>query len=154
MDDLQVAADHEKLRRWHNHFRTDYPEVFSVEIEPDEQAEQVRRDEKLAKIKERLLCNKSGDRFTNYDGITIDTTKTIVEKLITCQKAIDDAMRRKIYFASLQGELLLACFKQSKKTYKETLQKANIGVRWSQFFRKLYKLVLVYNQLAHCTVSP
>ena len=152
-DDLQVAADGEKLRRWHDHFRMDYPEVFRVEIEPDERAEQVRRDEKLAKIKERLLRNRSGDRFTDYDGITTDTTKTIVEKLIACQKAIDVAMRRKIYFASLQGELLETCFKRSKKTYKETLQQTNIGVRWSQFLRKLYKLVLVYNQLAHCTVS-
>ena len=152
--DLQVAADGEKLRRWHDHFRRDYPEVFRVEMEPDERAVQERRDKKLVKIKERLLRNRSGDRFTEYDGITTDTTKTIVEKLIACQKAIDDATRRKIYFASLQGELLETCFKRSKKkTYKETLQQANIGVRWAQFLKKLYKLVLAYNQLAHCTVS-
>ena len=112
---LQVAADGEKLRRWHDHFRTDYPEVFRVEMEPDERAVQERRDKKLVKIKERLLRNRSGDRFTDYDGITTDTTKTIVEKLIACQKAIDDATRRKIYFASLQVELLETCFKRSKK---------------------------------------
>ena len=113
--DLQVAADCEKLRRWHDHFRTDYPEVFRVEMEPDERAVQERRDKKLVKIKERLLRNRSGDRFTDYDGITTDTTKTIVEKLIACQKAIGDATRRKIYFASLQGELLETCIKTIKE---------------------------------------
>ena len=151
--DLQVAADGEKLRRWHDYLKTDYLEVFRVEMEPDERVVQERRDKKLVKIKERLLRNRSGNRFKDYDGITTDTTKTIVEKLIACQKAIDNATRRNIYFASLQGELLETCYKRSKKTYKETLQQVNIGVRWAQFLRKLYKLVLVYNQLTHCTVS-
>ena len=84
-------------------------------MEPDERAVQERRDKKLVKIKERLLRNRSGDKFTDYNGITTDTTKIIVENLIACEKAIDDATRRKIYFASLQGELLDFCFKRSKK---------------------------------------
>ena len=66
---------------------------------------------------------------------------------------IDDASRRRIYFATLQDELLERCFKESKKAYTKTLKEVKIGVRWAKFLSKLHKLAIVYNQLIYCTVS-
>ena len=61
--------------------------------------------------------------------------------------------RRKIHFASLQGELLQSCFEESKEAYKKTLEQVKIKRWWTLFLRKLHKLVLEYNQLEYCTVS-
>ena len=66
---------------------------------------------------------------------------------------IDDAMRREILWASLQGKLFEKCFHQLKKIYKETLEEMKITREWVLFLRKLYKLVLNYNKLQFCTVS-
>ena len=82
-----------------------------------------------------------------------DSTLSFVQKIVKLQKAIDDATRKKILFALLQGELLQNCFKESEEAYKKTLEQVNIKNWWALFLRKLYKLVLEYNQLAYCTVS-
>ena len=76
-----------------------------------------------------------------------------MERIIKLQEAIDDATRRKVYFASLLGELLPSCFNESKKAYKKTLEKVKIKRQWAQFLHKLHRLVLNYNQLQYCTVS-
>ena len=124
-----------------------------MEIEVNKAAVQQNKVEKLANVKERLLQNRSRERFTNYDNIRADPNLIVADEIIAYQKAIDDATRRKIHFASLQGELLERCFKEPKAEYKVLLRVAKVGVRWAQFLRKLYKLVIVYNQLAYCTVS-
>ena len=62
-----------------------------------------------------------------------DDGLTLPEKVILLQKAIDDATRRKIHYASLQGQLLEKCFLQSRKVYKETLEKMKITMQWSIF---------------------
>ena len=152
-DDLKVEADVNKLTKWYNHFKKDYPEVFTVEMEVNKAAFQPHREEKLAKVKKRLLQNRSPERFTDYDDIRFDQNLMAAERIITYQKAIDDATRRKIHFASFQGELLEGCFKESKKAYTKTLKEVKIGVRWAKFLRKLHKLAVVYNQLIYCTVS-
>ena len=77
-----------------------------MEMEVNKAAVQPHREQKLAKVKGRLLQNRPQERFTNYDDIRFDQNLTAAEKTIAYQKAIDDATRRKIYFASLQGELL------------------------------------------------
>ena len=141
--DLKVKADENKLNKWYTHFEKDYPEVFIVEIEVNKAAVQQNKEEKLANVKERLLQNRSRERFTTYDNIRADPNLTVTDKIIAYQKAIDDATRRKIHFASLQGELLERCFKESKVEYKVLLRDANVGVRWAQFLRKLHKLVIV-----------
>ena len=107
----------------------------------------------LAEIRKRLLCKRMTEAFTDYRGIESDPNLTLVEKMIKLQKAIYDATRRKVYFASLLGELLQSCFNQSKKAYKRTLEEVKIKRQWVQFLRKLHKLVLNYNQLQYCTVS-
>ena len=154
-DDFKVNIDANKLVKWYTHFEKDYPEVFKVEIEENKAAVQGRhKDEKLVSVKERLLQNRSRERFTNYDNVWSDQNLTDTEKIIALyQKVTDDATRRTIHFASLQGEIMERCYKKSKPEYKVLLRDAKFGVRWVQFFRKLCKLLVVYNQLSYCTVS-
>ena len=69
----------------------------------------------LVKIKEKLLCKRTAERFTDYHGVESDNTLSLVQKIIKLQEAIEDATRRKIHFASLQGQLLEDCFCESKE---------------------------------------
>ena len=82
----------------------------------------------------------------------LDDNLSLPRKIIHLQKAIGDVTRRKILYASLQGELLENCFHQSKKDYKETLVETEIKRQWALFLRKLFQLILKYSQLAFCTV--
>ena len=107
----------------------------------------------LAEIRERLLCKRMEERFTNYEGIMSDPNIGMMKKIIYLLKAIDGATRRKVYFASLQEELLQSCFDELKEAYKKTLKLVKIKRRWAQFLHKLHKLVLNYNQLQYCMVS-
>ena len=107
----------------------------------------------LAEIKEKLLCKKMTEAFTDYHGVESDPKLSLVEKIIKLQEAIGDATRRKIHYASLQGQLLEDCFCESKEAYKRTLEQVNMKKLWALFLHKLYKLVLEFNQLAYCTVS-
>ena len=93
----------------------------------------VDREEKLRKVEERLLSKRTSERFTNYDGVMSDPNLTLVEKIIHLQKAIEDATRRKIHYASLQGGLFEKCFLQSRKVYKETLEKTKFSEQWVLF---------------------
>ena len=72
-------------------------------------------------MEEKLLSNKTNERFTTYDGVMTDDNLSLPQKVIYLQRAIDDATRRKIYYTSLQGELFEKCFRQLKKVYKESL---------------------------------
>ena len=113
----------------------------------------IDREEKLRKVEEKLLSNKTKERLTTYDGVMSDDSLSQPQKIIHLQKATDDATRRKILYASLQGQLLEECFLQSRKVYKETLEKTKITMQWSIFLRKLHKLILNYSELQFCTVS-
>ena len=86
-------------------------------------------------------------------GVMSDPNLTLAENIIHFQKVIENAARRKILWASLQGELLERCFHQSKKVYEETSVETKIMRQWVRFLQKLYKLVLDYYQLVYCTVS-
>ena len=113
----------------------------------------IDREEKLHKVEERLLSNKTYVRFTTYDGVMTDNDLSLPQKVIHLQRAIDNVTRRKIYYASLLGQLHEKCFFQSKKVYKKTLDEMKIAVQWSIFLRKVYKLILKYSELQFCTVS-
>ena len=93
----------------------------------------IDREEKLQKVEENLLSNKTNERFTTYDGVMTDDNLSLPQKVIYLQRAIDDATRRKIYYASLQGELFEKCFRQSKKVYKETLEETKFTREWLIF---------------------
>ena len=93
----------------------------------------IDREEKLWTVKEKFLSNKTNERSTNYDGVMSDPNLILAEKINHLQKAIEDATRRKIHYASLHGQLLEKCFFQSRKVYKETLEKTKITMQWSIF---------------------
>ena len=154
--------DAERIKNIRESFWERYPKIFNnsseneVEMETTMETESrpiVDREEKLRKVEEKLLSNKTKERFTTYDGVMSDDGLTLPEKVILLQKAIEDAMRRKIHYASLQGQLLEKCFLQSRKVYKETLEKMKITMQWSIFLQKLHKLILNYSELQFCTVS-
>ena len=107
----------------------------------------------LAEIREKLLCQRMTEVFTDYHGIESDPNLTLVEKIIKLQEAINDATRRKIHYASLRGQSLEDCFHESKEAYKRTLEQVNMKKQWALFLRKLHKLVHKFNKLAFCTVS-
>ena len=150
--------DAKKIKALREDFWRKYPEIFNdsseneVEMNIDEGKTRPKKSN-LGEIKERLLCNRTTEAFTDYCGKESDPNLTLVERMIKFQKAINDATRRKIHYASLLGELLQSCFKKSKKAYKEALEQAKIKRWWAFFLRKLHKLVDQYKQLAFCTVS-
>ena len=93
----------------------------------------IDKEKKLQKVREKLLSNITHETFTNYDGVMSDDNLSLPQKIIHLQKAIDDATRRKIYYASLQGQLHEECFLQWKKFYKETLEEMKITRQWVLF---------------------
>ena len=101
----------------------------------------IDREKKLGEVEEKLLNERTNERLTDYEGVMFDPNLTPTQKIIYFQKVIGDATRRKILFASLQGELLEKCFRQLKKVYQETLVEMKITRWWVQFLRKLYKLL-------------
>ena len=113
----------------------------------------VDREEKLRNVEEKLLSTKTNESFTDYDHVMSDNKLSLPQKVIHLQKGVEDSTRRKIYYASLQGQLLEKCFRQSKKVYKEILVETKITREWALFLRKLHKRVLNYSELQFCTVS-
>ena len=116
--------DAKKIKALREDFWRKYPEIFNnsseneVEMNIDEGKTRPKKPN-LGEIKERLLCNRMTEAFTDYHGVQYDPNLTLVERMIKLQKAIDDATRRKIYYASFLGELLQSCFNESKETYKK-----------------------------------
>ena len=133
-----------------------YPKMFgdSSETEMDIDEGKTRpKKPNLAEIREKLLCKRATEAFTDYRGVESDPSLTLVKRIIKLQEAIGDTTRRKIHYASLQGQLLEDCFCESKEAYKRTLEQVNMKKRWALFLRKLHKLVLKFIPLAFCTVS-
>ena len=107
----------------------------------------------LAEIREGLPGKRTTKGFTEYNDVMFDCNLTSTKKIILFQKAMDDATRRKVYFASWQGELLQSCFNESKEAYEGTLKLVKSKGPWPQFLCELHKLVFNYNPLQYCTVS-
>ena len=93
----------------------------------------IDREEKLRKVEEKLLRNRTLERFTNYDGVMSDNNLSLSQKIIHLQRAIDDATRRKILWALFQGELFEKCFRLAKKVYKQTLEERKFTRQWVLF---------------------
>ena len=151
--------DAEKIRTRRECFWRKYPEIFNDSSENEDEMDigigttmetkpAIDREEKLREVEEKLLNNKTHERFANYDGVMSDDNLSLPQKIIHLQKAIDNGMRRKFLWASFQGELFEKCFRQSKKVYKETLEETKFTRRWVLFLQKLHTLVLRnYNEL-------
>ena len=150
----RYKRDAEKIETRRECFWKKYPEIFrdssENEVEMDIGEGKTRpKKPNLVEIRKRLHCK----RMTDYRGIESSPNLTLVERIIKLQEAIGDVTRRKIHYASLQGQLLEDCFRESKEAYKRTLEQVNMKKRWALFLRKLHKLVLAYNQIEYCTVS-
>ena len=108
-----------------------YPEIFNdsseneVEMNVDEGKTRPKKPN-LAEIREKLLCKRMTEAFTDYRGVESDPNLTLVEKIIKLQEVINDVTRRKIHYALLQGQLLKDCFRESKEAYKRTLKRVNM----------------------------
>ena len=133
-----------QIETWKDHFLKEYPKIFNGSSENEDEMDidvdiametkpAIDREEKLREVEEKLLSNKSHKRFTDYFDVTNDPDLTLAQKIINLQKGVDDSTRRKIYYASLQGEVFEKCFLQSMKVYKETLEETKITRRWALF---------------------
>ena len=117
------TEDSIRIDTWREFFEKKYPKIFGdssenevkmdVDVDTTMETESrpiIDREEKLRKVEERLLSKRTNERFTNYDGVMSDDSLSLSQKIIHLEKAIDDATRRKIHYASLQGELFEKCF--------------------------------------------
>ena len=118
-----------QIKIWREFFEKKYPKMFddSSETEMDIDEGKTRpKKPNLAEIGEKLLCKRTTEAFTDYRGVESDPNLTLVEKIIKLQEVINDATRRKIHYASLQGQLLEDCFRESKEAYKRLLERVNM----------------------------
>ena len=130
--DLNTSFDQDKLTSWYERFQRDYPETFRVgEATETEEGQTRSKKPNLVEIRERLHCNRATERFIDYQDVMFDSNLDLTAKINHLKKAIDDATRRKVYFASLLGELLRSCFDESKEAYKKTLEEVKIKRRWA-----------------------
>ena len=126
-----------EIKTWREFFEKKYPKMLNdssgtemdVDIETTMKTKPpIDRKEKLRKVEEKLLSNKTYESFPSYDRVMSDDKLSLPQKVIHLQKGVDDSTRRKIYYASLQLQLLEKCFLQSKKVYKETLEETKITI--------------------------
>ena len=154
----RYKKDAEKIKTCRECFWKKYPEIFrdssenEVEMDIDERKTRPKKTN-LVEIRKRLLCKRMTEAFTDYCDVESDPNLTLVGKIIRLQEVINNVTRRKIHYASLQGQLLEDCFRESKEAYKRTLEQVNMKKRWALFLHKLHKLVLKFNKLPFCTVS-
>ena len=106
------TEDAVQIKTWREFFDKKYPKMFSdssgteMDIDVDTTMKTkppIDREEKLKKVEEKLLSKRTNERFTNYDGVMSDDNLSLPQEIIHLQKAIGDATRRKILYASLQG---------------------------------------------------
>ena len=133
-------------------FLKEYPKTFNdssekevemdIEVATTMETKPTIDREKVRKVEVKLLSKRTNEKVTDYEGVMSDPSLTLSQKIIHLQKVIDDVTRRKIIWASLQGQLLEDCFHQSKKVYGKTLVETKITRQWVLFLRKLHRLVL------------
>ena len=138
--------DAKKIKKRRECFWEKYPEIFNYssenEVKMDVEVDTtmrtkppIDREEKLRKVKEKLLSKRTNERFTYCDGVMLDPNLTSTPKIIRLQKGIEDSTRRKIYYASLQGELFEKCCLRSKKVYKENEVYKTVGAIFTKIIQ-------------------
>ena len=116
-----------QIKTWREFFEKKYPKMFGdSSMDIDKVLKTRPKKPNLAEIREKLLCQRMIEAFTDYHGVESDTHLTLVEMIIKHQEAINDVTRRKIHYASLQGQLLEDCFRESKEAYERTLEQVNM----------------------------
>ena len=93
--------DDKKIKKRRECFWEKYPEIFNDssenEVEMDIGEGKTRpKKPNLAEIREKLLCKRTTEAFTDYRGIESDPSLTLVEKMIKLQKVIGHWKKRLI----------------------------------------------------------
>ena len=112
--------DAKKIKKRGECFWEKYPEIFNDSSENEVEMDievgttkktkpSIDREEKLWKVEEKLLSKRTNERFIDCNGVMLDPNLTSTQTIIYLQKGIEDSTRRKIYYASLQGELFEKC---------------------------------------------
>ena len=87
--------DAQRIKNIRESFWERYPEIFNdsseneVEMETTMETESrpiIDREEKLLRVKEKLLSNKTNERLTNYDGVMSDDSLSLSQKIIHLQE--------------------------------------------------------------------
>ena len=93
-----------QIETWKDHFLKEYPKISNSssenEVEMDigidttiETKPAIDREVKLRKVEEKLLCKRTNERFTDYDGVMFDPNLTPTQKIIYFQKEIQQEER-------------------------------------------------------------
>ena len=95
------TEDSDRTDTWREFFEKKYPKMFGdssenevkmdFDVDTTMEAESrpiIDKEEKLQKVEEKHLCNKTKERFTTYDGVMSDDRLTLLQKIIHLQKAI------------------------------------------------------------------
>ena len=77
-----------QIESWKEHFLEEYPDIFNISTENEVEMETTMetesrpkdRKEKLRKVKEKLLSNRTNERFTDYDGVMSDNSLFLSQK--------------------------------------------------------------------------
>ena len=88
-----------QIETWKGHFLEEYPKIFNdsseneVEMDIDTTMEtkpSINREEKLRKVEEKLLSNKTHESFAriNYEDVINDPNLTLTQKIIYLQKGL------------------------------------------------------------------
>ena len=78
--------DAKKIETYREYFLKNHPEIFNDssenEVEMDIDKEKTRPNKpNLAEIKEKLLCKRTEERFTNYEGVMSDPNLTLTDNI-------------------------------------------------------------------------
>ena len=153
--------DVKKIKKRRECFWEKYPEIFNdsseneveMDIEVDTKMKTkppIDREKKLQKVEEKLLSKRTNERLTHYDGVMLDPNLTSTQKIIHLQKGIEDSTRRKIYYASLQGELFENAVFDPRKFIKKLWRKQSLQDCGCYFYKNYTNLL--WNTIKLCTV--
>ena len=73
-----MSVNHEKLDCWYVHFQRNHQELFTVkeeemDVNSDSNQLETRPKKKpnLTEMREKLLCKRTVERFTDYEGLML-----------------------------------------------------------------------------------
>ena len=101
----------------------------------------IDKGKKLQKVREKLLSNKTHERFTNYDGVMSDNNLSLPQKIIHLLKAIDDAIRRKITMLHYRDNYLKNAFFNQRKLIKKLWMKQRLRDSGRYFYENYTNLL-------------
>ena len=94
-----------QIETWEDHFFERVPKIFNGSSENEMNIDvdttmktkpPIDREEKLKKVEEKLLSNKTYERLTTYDDVMSDDKLSLPQKVIHLQRAIDEAWPKNV----------------------------------------------------------